>query len=54
MELNLTEKSQLLAGLSYRLVTGLDEDHELISVSKVTNKDLSGIFFNIGVKFGKK
>jgi len=37
---------------SYCLFTGLDEDDELIAKTKVTNKDLSGLNFNIGVKFG--
>ena len=50
-ELNLSVKSKLYLGLGYRIATGLDEDHELISKTKVTNKDLSGLNLLIGVKF---
>jgi len=49
-ELNLSLKTRLVMGLGYRMVSGLDEDHELISTTKVTNEDLSGLNFNIGVK----
>lgn len=52
MEFNLTEKNRLVTGLSYRLVSGLNEDHNLIALSGIKNKDLSGIFFNLGVKVG--
>jgi len=51
-ELNLAKKARLLLGLGYRIVTGLDEDHELISKTKVTSKDLSGLNLILGVKFG--
>ncbi|MFC1725166.1 hypothetical protein ACFL4T_06040 [candidate division KSB1 bacterium] len=52
-EMNFSEKVRIYAGLSYSLVSGLDEDHEKITTSGVTNKDLSGINFNIGVKLVK-
>jgi len=52
VEFNLTEKARLVAGLSYRLVSGLNEDSTLIARSEIKNKDLSGIFFNLGVKVG--
>ena len=51
-ELNFTDSARLVVGLSYRLVGGLDEDDELIAKTKVTNRDLSGLNFNIGVKLG--
>ena len=51
-ELNLSVKAKLFLGLGYRIVTGLDEDHELISTTQVTNEDLSGLNFILGVKFG--
>ncbi len=50
-ELNLSVKAKLYLGLGYRIITGLDEDHELISKTKVTNKDLSGLNLLFGVKF---
>lgn len=50
-ELNLSAKTRLILGLGYRIVTGLDEDHELISKTKVTNKNLSGLNVILGVKF---
>lgn len=51
-ELNFTNSTRLVIGLSYRLAGGLDEDDELIDKTKVTDKDLSGLNFNIGVKLG--
>jgi len=50
-ELNLNAKTRLTLGLGYRYVTGLDEDHELIASTKVTNEDLSGINLILSVKF---
>jgi len=50
-EVNLSRKAKLYLGLGYRIVTGLDEDHDLISKTNVTNKDLSGVNVMIGVKF---
>jgi len=49
-ELNLSQKTKLVMGLAYRVVSGLDEDHELISKTEVTNEDLSGLNLIIGVK----
>ncbi|MFC1549661.1 hypothetical protein ACFL46_00020 [Candidatus Neomarinimicrobiota bacterium] len=61
VEFNLTTKSRLLIGLSYRYVTGLDEitfqqindatgDYKEFSYD---DTDLSTLYFNIGVKVGK-
>jgi len=54
IELNLSSRFTLVAGVSYRYVTGLDESDENVSITAVTNKDLSGLNFNIGLKIGKK
>ncbi|MFC1484289.1 hypothetical protein ACFL4U_03100 [Candidatus Neomarinimicrobiota bacterium] len=53
VEANLHVKAKLVMGLSYRIAYGLDEDHELIATTGVTNKDFSGIQFNLGIKAGK-
>jgi len=61
VEFNLTKKTRLLIGLSYRLVTGLDDlsfeqwDDENNTSKQYTysDTDLSCISFNIGVKFGE-
>jgi hypothetical protein len=54
IELNLGGKITLVAGVSYRYVSGLREDDENVSITHVTNRELSGINFNIGLKFGKE
>jgi hypothetical protein len=52
VEVNMHSKFRLVAGVSYKLVSGLDEDHEHISKSGVTNNDFSGLNFNLGLKIG--
>jgi hypothetical protein len=54
LELNLGIRLTLVAGLSYRNVSGLNENDENVSITHVSNKDLSGVNFNIGLKFGKE
>jgi hypothetical protein len=54
LELNLSKKLTLVTGVSYRYVSGLNENDENVSITHVTNKDLSGLNFNIGLKFGKE
>jgi len=54
LELNLSSRLTLVAGVSYRHVSGLDETNENVSITHVTNGDMSGINFNVGLKFGKK
>lgn len=49
-ELNLSVQTRIYLGLGYRIVTGLDEGHELISRTNVTNSDLSGLNLLLGVK----
>ena len=51
-EVNLTTGTRLTLSLGYRIVAGLDEDHELTSFTGVTNEDLSGLNFILGVEFG--
>lgn len=53
IELNLGRNVILAGGVSYRWVTGMDENDEDLSETNVTNKDLSGVNFNIGIKFFK-
>ncbi len=54
LELNLGLRLTLVAGVSYRKVSGLNENDENVSITHVTNDDLSGVNFNIGLKFGKE
>lgn len=54
IELNLSKKIAFVTGVSYRYISGLNENDENVSITHVTNKDLSGINFNIGLKFSKE
>jgi hypothetical protein len=54
LEVNLSKKLTFVAGVSYRYVSGLNENDENVSITHVTNKDLSGLNFNVGLKFGKE
>jgi hypothetical protein len=54
LELNLSKRLTLVTGISYRYVSGLNEANENLQITHVTNKDLSGINFNIGLKFKKE
>ena len=54
LELNLSTRLTLVTGICYRYVTGLDENNENIQITHVTNKDLSGVNFIIGLKFKKE
>jgi hypothetical protein len=51
MEINLKENLRFVTGLSYRFVTGLDENNHYVSNTNVTNKDMSGINIKIGLIF---
>jgi hypothetical protein len=53
-EANLSSRVTLVAGMSYRYVSGLDEKSENVRITHLTNKDLSGLNFNIGLKIIKK
>jgi hypothetical protein len=54
LEINLSRRLTFVTGISYRYVRGLDETDENVSITHVTNHDLSGLNFNIGLKFGKE
>lgn len=51
LELNISKRLILVAGISYRFVMGMDETSENLSITHLTNEDLSGVNFNIGIKF---
>lgn len=51
-EINLSEKFRLGVGVNYRLSLGLDSNNILISKTKVSNEDMSGINFVINLKIG--
>ena len=61
VELNITGYTRLIFGISYRYTTGLedlsfeqwDKTHEHSSQYSYNNNDLSGLQFNIGLKFGE-
>lgn len=54
LEVNLTDKLAFVAGLSYRFVNNLDENNQNLSITRVTYKQMSGLNFNIGLKFTKE
>lgn len=51
LEINLKENMRFATGLSYRFVTNLDENNQHVSLTHVTNKDMSGINLKIGLIF---
>jgi hypothetical protein len=51
--LNLSSSVRLVSGLSYRFAFGLDENSPHVAKTQVTNSELSGINFILGVKFGE-
>lgn len=54
MELNLKENMRFTAGLSYRMVTGLDQTSEFVSLTHVNNRDMSGVNLRTGLIFGRR
>jgi hypothetical protein len=54
LEVNLGRRVTLVAGISYRYVSGLNYNNENIQITRVTNEDMSGLNFNIGLKFVKR
>jgi len=54
LEVNLTPGLTFVTGLSYRWVTGIDANNEYVSITHLSSQDMSGINFNIGLKFVKK
>lgn len=53
LEVNLSKRVSLVAGVSYRNVSGLDLNNENVQITHVTNEELSGLNINIGLKFVK-
>lgn len=49
LEVNLTEKLRFSLGLSYRFVTGLDDESPFVSYTHVTNKDMSGLNIRVAI-----
>jgi len=57
LEVNLSEGIALVAGVSYRFVSGIDSGNEYVDTTHLTNQDMSGVNFSIGLKItrtGKK
>ena len=54
MEINIRENLAFCAGLSYRYVTGLNENSESLYRTHVTNHEMSGLNINLGFKTGKR
>jgi hypothetical protein len=54
IEINLSRRLTLVTGVSYRIATGLDENNKNVSITHVTSNDLSGVNFNISLKFAKE
>jgi hypothetical protein len=53
LEVNLKENMRFTAGVSYRFVTGLDETNHHVSLTNVTNEDMSGLNVRAGLVFGR-
>ncbi|MFZ2285952.1 MAG: hypothetical protein WAV93_03105 [Bacteroidales bacterium] len=55
IEVNLTERLRLSLGVSYRFVTGLDDESTFVSYTHVTNGEMSGLNIRTGLVFaGRK
>lgn len=56
LEINLRERTRFVTGVSYRFVTGLDKESPHVSITNVTNKEMSGLNVMAGFIFrgGKK
>jgi hypothetical protein len=53
VEINVKKNLTLVFGISYRFASKLDSSSEEVRFTKVTDKNMSGLNFNIGLKFGK-
>ena len=51
LEVNITTRLKLVMGVSYRYVSGINSAREEIRYTHVTNEDMSGLNFNISIKF---
>jgi hypothetical protein len=57
LEVNLSQGIALVAGASYRFVSGIDSGNEYVDMTHLTSQDMSGVSFSIGLnitKAGKK
>jgi hypothetical protein len=54
LEVNVRPGVTLVAGVSYRWVTGIDSNNENLTNTHLTNQDMSGVNFNVSMKFAKK
>jgi hypothetical protein len=54
LEVNLSKGVTFVAGVSYRYATGLDAANKNVSITHVTNSEMSGFNLNVGLKFAKK
>jgi hypothetical protein len=54
LEINLRNNLALCTGMSYRYVTGMNENSISLLRTHVTNKEMGGMNFNIGFKIIKK
>jgi len=53
LEVNLSERITFVTGVSYRTVSGIDPNNEYVDITHVTSQEMSGVNFNIGLKFRK-
>jgi hypothetical protein len=54
LEINISTRMTLVTGISYRYVSGLNENDENVQITHITNKEMSGVNFSIGLKFFKE
>jgi len=54
VEVNLNSRIIFVAGVSYRYVSGLNPNSNDVSLTHVTNGDMSGVNISIGLKFRKE
>ena len=53
LEINIKTGMTFITGLSYRYASGLNENNENVQITHLTDRDLSGLNFSIGLKFVK-
>jgi hypothetical protein len=54
LEINISTRVTFVTGVSYRYVSGLDENNENVQITHLTNEQMSGVNFSIGLKFFKE
>lgn len=53
LEVNLSPGIALVAGAGYRFVSGIDSGNEYVDITHLSNQDMSGINFSLGLKITK-